>query len=303
MTAADGSVTAAAPAGGVGRRFRRLYNARPLRRLARHRLFLTGLALFALVVLCALLADVLTSVPYDRMHMRNRFSPPSWQFPFGTDNLGRDIFSRVLHGARLSLEIGLAVVVLSGIAGTIVGALAGYFPRLDNVLMRVMDAMMAFPSIMLAIAIAAALGASMVNALIALAVVYTPRTARIVRASVLVVREMDYVTASACAGASDWRVMMRHILPNSMAPLIVQLTFVFAYAVIAEAILSFLGVGAAPPTPTWGNIIAEGRDYIREAPWISMFPGIAIALTVLGLNLLGDGLRDAFDPRLRVQHG
>jgi peptide/nickel transport system permease protein len=235
--------------------------------------------------------------------MRNRFSPPSWQFPFGTDNLGRDIFSRVLHGARLSLEIGFAVVVLSGLAGTIVGAVAGYFPRLDNVLMRAMDAMMAFPSIMLAIAIAAALGSSMVNALIALAVVYTPRTARIVRASVLVVREMDYVTASICAGASDWRVMMRHILPNSMAPLIVQLTFVFAYAVIAEAILSFLGVGAVPPTPTWGNIIAEGRDYIREAPWISLFPGIAIALTVLGLNLLGDGLRDAFDPRLRVQHG
>jgi peptide/nickel transport system permease protein len=301
MSAAPGSAApGAAPRPGWLARLRRV---RALRKLARHRLFLTGLALFAAMVATALGADFLATVPYDAMDMANRFAPPSRQFPFGTDNFGRDIYTRVLHGARLSLEIGLAVVAISGLLGTLLGALAGYFPRLDNPLMRVMDALMAFPSIMLAIAIAAALGPSAANAVIALAAVYTPRTARIVRASVLVLREMDYVTAAQCCGAGDGRILLTHVLPNSLAPLIVQLTFVFAYAVIAEAILSFLGVGAMPPTPTWGNIIAEGRNYIREAPWICLFPGIAIALTVLGLNLLGDGLRDAFDPRLKVQHG
>ena len=281
----------------------RLARVRVLRKLVRHRLFLSGLAVFATIVAFAFAADLVATHPYDEMDMMHRFAPPSWQFPFGTDNFGRDIYSRVVHGARLSLEIGLAVVAISGLLGAALGALAGYFQRLDNPVMRVMDALMAFPSIMLAIAIAAALGPSAANAVIALVAVYTPRTARIVRASVLVLREMDYVTAAQCCGAGDTRILLTHILPNSLAPLIVQLTFVFAYAVIAEAVLSFLGVGAMPPTPTWGNIIAEGRNYIREAPWICLFPGIAIALTVLGLNLLGDGLRDAFDPRLKVQHG
>jgi peptide/nickel transport system permease protein len=237
------------------------------------------------------------------MQFRHRFTPPGAAFPLGTDNFGRDLLSRVLHGARLSLGIGAGVVLLTGVAGTAVGAAAGYFRRLDNPLMRVMDAFMAFPAVLLAIGIASALGPAAANAVIALAVVYTPRTARIVRASVLVIRELDYVQAVRASGAGHGRILWSHILPNSLAPLIVQLTFTFAYAVLAEAILSFLGLGPQPPTPTWGNVIAEGRNYIREAPWIALFPGLAIAATVLGLNLLGDGLRDAFDPRMKVQQG
>jgi peptide/nickel transport system permease protein len=281
----------------------RLRRNRVLRRLRQHKLFLTGTALFAVVLVMAVFAPLIAPLPPEEIQFRHRFEPPSLEFPMGTDNFGRDLLSRVVYGARLSLEIGFTVVLLTGIFGTAIGATAGYFRKLDNPLMRVMDALMAFPAILLAVAIAAALGASAVNAVIALAAVYTPRTARIVRASVLVVREMEYVQAARACGATNWRIMRRHILPNSMAPLIVQLTFIFAYAVLAEAILSFLGVGPAPPTPTWGNIVAEGRQYIREAPWITLFPGLAIAMTVLGLNLLGDGLRDALDPRMRVQQG
>ncbi|WP_040678897.1 ABC transporter permease [Nitratireductor pacificus] len=281
----------------------KLRNSRVARRALRNSLLLTGIGLFTFVVLLGIFADFLAITPYDEVQMRHRFEPPSAAFPFGTDNFGRDIFSRVVYGARISLQIGLSVVVLSGISGVIFGTLAGYFPRLDNVIMRVMDALLAFPEIILAIAIAATLGPSTANAIIALAVVYTPRTARVVRASVLVIRQMDYVTAAICAGATDMRILRRHVFPNTMAPLVVQLTFIFAYAVIAEAVLSFLGIGAVPPTPTWGNIIAEGRNYIREATWISLFPGLAIGITVLGLNLLGDGLRDVLDPRMKVRHG
>jgi peptide/nickel transport system permease protein len=166
--------------------------------------------------------------------------------------------------------------------------------------MRVMDGLMAFPAILLAIALAATLGASELNVVLALTIAYAPRTARIVRASVLVVREQEYVQAALAAGAGYFRILFRHILANSMSPLIVQLTFIFAVSVLAEAVLSFIGVGPPPPTPTWGNVIAEGRNYIREAPWISLLPGIAIGITVLGLNLLGDGLRDVLDPRIKV---
>ena len=299
--ASDATAAALPQNGAFGRRLERIRRSRVLRRLLRHRLFLTGSALFLLVCLMALLADLIAPIPPDEIQFRARFEPPSVAFPLGTDNFGRDILSRVVYGARLSLEIGFAVVILTGIAGTFFGAVAGYFRRLDNVLMRFMDALMAFPAILLAIGIAAALGPSEFNAIVALAAVYTPRTARIVRASVLVVREMEYVQAALACGARHTRILFKHVLPNSLAPLIVQLTFIFAYAVLAEAILSFLGLGPEPPTPTWGNIIAEGRQYIREAPWITLFPGIAIAMTVLGLNLLGDGLRDALDPRMKVQ--
>jgi peptide/nickel transport system permease protein len=281
----------------------RLARSRTLRRLRAHRSFVAGAALFAVVVLVALLAGAIAPAPPDRMVFRERFTPPGGGFWLGTDNFGRSLLSRVVYGARLSLEIGFGVMMLSGVAGTLIGAAAGYYRGLDDVLMRAMDALMAFPAVLLAIGIAAALGPSMVNAMIALTAVYTPRTARIVRASVLVVRELEYVQAARAAGAHHRRVLLRHVLPNCLAPLIVQLTFVFAYAVLTEAILSFLGMGPQPPTPTWGNIIAEGRGYMREAPWIALFPGLAIAVTVLGLNLLGDGLRDALDPRLRIQQG
>jgi peptide/nickel transport system permease protein len=271
------------------------------RRVLRQRLLVLGLGLCGLVTAAALLAGALERQPPERIRMRDAFAAPGPVYLFGADNLGRDVYSRVVHGARVSLLIGLATVGATAGAGTLLGCLAGYFRRWDEPLMRVMDALMSFPAILLAVAITAALGPSAANAVIALAAVYTPRTARIVRASVLVVREMEYVQAVQAAGAGHARVLLRHVLPNCLGPLVVQLTFVFAYAVLAEAALSFLGMGPPPPTPTWGNIIAEGRDYLREAPWICVFPGAAISITVLGLNLLGDGLRDALDPRMRVE--
>ena len=272
------------------------------RRLLRNRLFVTGAAILLVVAVLAVFADLIQLLPPEKMQVRLRFRTPSFAHPLGTDNYGREIWSRVVHGARMSLLIGSAVALVTGIAGTLIGVLAGYFKALDGILMRIMDALMAFPAILLAIAIAAALGPSAVNAIIALAIVYTPRMARIVRSTVMVVREMDFVKAARACGARDWWIIWRHVLPNSMAPLIVQLTFIFAYAILAEAILSFLGVGPPPPTPTWGNMIAEGKDYLREAPHICLFPGIAVALVCLALNLLGDGLRDVLDPRLRVEY-
>jgi peptide/nickel transport system permease protein len=273
------------------------------RKLLHHRLFMTGATLLLVMVLLAVFADWIEIRPPEKMQVRLRFKTPDFAYPLGTDNYGRDIYSRLVHGARLSLAIGFAVALITGILGTAIGVTAGYFKRLDSPLMRLMDALMAFPAILLAIAIAAALGPSAMNAVIALAVVYTPRTARIVRSAVLVVRETDYVQAAKACGARDRWIIWRHILPNSMAPLIVQLTFIFAYAILAESILSFLGVGPPPPTPTWGNMIAEGKDYLREASYMCFFPGVAVALTCLALNLLGDGLRDVLDPRLRVQIG
>lgn len=274
-----------------------------LRRLLRNRAFVVGAALVAFAAFAVIFAPLLAQHEPNRLAIRMRFRPPSEDFWFGTDNLGRDMFSRVLHGGRLSFEIGIWVVALNAAIGVPMGALAGYFRALDGALMRLADALMAFPSVLLAIGIAAALGPSATTVVIALAVVYIPRTARIVRASVLVVRELDYVHAARAAGATDFHILRRHILPNCMAPLLVQLSFVFAYAVLSEAVLSFLGLGAPPTVPSWGILIAEGRSYIREAWWLTVTPGIAIAVTVLGLNLLGDGLRDVLDPRLKIEQG
>ncbi len=253
------------------------------------------------MLLVALLAPWLTDADPNRLRMRDKFLPPSWDHLFGTDNFGRSLYSRVVWGARLSVEIGAAVVVANAVFGTLIGAVAGYFRRVDNILMRVNDALMAFPAILLAIGVTAVFGPSVSDVILALSIVYVPRTARIVRASVIVLREMEYVQAAIAAGAGHWRIIRRHIVPNAMAPLIVQLSFLFAYAVLAEATLSFLGLGAVPPTPTWGNIMAEGRQYMVDAPWIISIPGAALMVTVLGLNLLGDGLRDVLDPRLRIQ--
>jgi peptide/nickel transport system permease protein len=278
-----------------------LRRSKAVRRLLHHRLFMTGLVLFALIVAMAASARVLAPHPPNQNNFRYRLGAPTRVFLLGTDGFGRDVLSRVIHGARVSLRIGLMVVVMNAILGPLIGAGAGSVRSLDNGVMRVMDGLMAFPAILLAIALAATLGASELNVVLALTIAYTPRTARIVRASVLVVRELEYVQAALAAGAGYLRILFRHILANSMAPLIVQLTFIFAVSVLAEAVLSFIGVGPPPPTPTWGNVIAEGRNYIREAPWISLFPGIAIAITVLGLNLLGDGLRDVLDPRIKVE--
>ncbi|WP_137127275.1 ABC transporter permease [Roseomonas sp. HF4] len=272
-----------------------------LRRLFRHRLFMTGLVLFGIVAGIAAAAPWITDVDPQRLSMRNKFLPPDGNWVFGTDNFGRSLWSRVVWGAQLSMIIGASVVALNAVFGTLIGAAAGYFKRLDNALMRVNDALMAFPAILLAIAVTSVLGPSTLNVILALSIVYIPRTARIVRSSVIVLREMEYVQAAVAAGAGHWRILRHHILPNAMAPMIVQLSFLFAYAVLSEATLSFLGVGAVPPTPTWGNIMAEGRDFMREAPWIITIPGVALMITVMGLNLLGDGLRDVLDPRLRIQ--
>jgi peptide/nickel transport system permease protein len=271
-----------------------------VRRLLENRSFVIGAALVLLVAVIALLAPVLA--PYDpmRSNFRTRLMAPSAEHWFGTDHFGRDLLSRVIYGGRVSLVIGFFVVVATGLVGTTIGALAGYFRRLDNPLMRLMDALMAFPAILLAIVISAILGASIVNVVIALAVATSPHTSRIVRASVLVVREMEYVEAGRALGASDFRLLFGHVLINALAPLIVRLTYVFAVAILAEAVLSYIGVGPPPPTPTFGNIIASERDFLETAPWVMIFPGVAIVISVLGLNLLGDGLRDVLDPRMKL---
>lgn len=293
--------TAVDAVGAVPRKRRTFLQRYPVvRRLLRHKAFMVGAVLFFIVAFVAIFADFITTADPNRMAVRFRFRPPSSEYWFGTDNLGRSQLARIVYGARLSLAIGLAVVIMNAVFGVALGAASGYFKRLDNILMRVTDALMAFPPILLALGIAAALGPSSLTAAIALAAVYIPRTARIVRASVLVVREMEFVQAAMAMGASNWRILRKHVLPNCMAPLIVQLTFVFAFAVVTEATLSFLGLGSPPPTPTWGNMIAEGRQYIRDATWITLIPGLALALTVLSLNLLGDGLRDVLDPRLKI---
>lgn len=270
-----------------------------LRRLAGHRSFQIGLVLVTLLAFAAIFAPFLSSHDPSSMKVRFRFTPPSAAFPFGTDNFGRDIFTRVLYGARVSLWIGLVVAALSGLLGAVFGVLAAQFRRLDPVVMRVMDALMSFPAILLALGVTAALGPRMESVIIALTVAYVPAGVRLVRASALVIRELDYVDAARIAGAGNTRIMVRHILPNSISPLLVHVTFVFAYAILAEAALSFLGVGVPPPTASWGNIIAEGRDYATEAWWVMLFPGLGITLAALGLNLLGDGLRDILDPRLK----
>jgi peptide/nickel transport system permease protein len=272
-----------------------------IKRLLRHRLFMTGLVLFLIIAITAILAPWITDVDPNRLSMRNKFKPPSEGWVFGTDSFGRSLWSRVVWGAQLSMLIGASVVALNAVFGILIGAAAGYFRRIDNLLMRINDALMAFPAILLAIAVTSVLGPSTFNVILALGIVYIPRTARIVRSSVIVLREMEFVQAAVAAGAGHWRILTRHILPNAMAPVIVQLSFLFAFAVLSEATLSFLGVGAVPPTPTWGNIMAEGRDFMREAPWIITIPGIALMITVMGLNFLGDGLRDVLDPRLRIQ--
>ena len=278
--------------------------SRPGRELARALLanpsFTFGATLVAAMAAMAFAADWLA--PFDplRGNFRARMVAPDAPYWLGTDHFGRDILSRIMHGAKLSLWIGLAVMVVTGLAGTAIGAVAGYFRALDGPIMRLMDAFMAFPPIILAIAISAVLGGSVTNVVIALSIAATPHTARIVRAAVLVVREMDYVEAARAIGAGHARILLRHVLANSLAPLIVRLTYVFAIAILNEAVLSYIGVGPPPPTPTFGAIIANGRDSILEAPWITVAPGLAIVVSVLGLNLVGDGLRDVLDPRLRT---
>jgi peptide/nickel transport system permease protein len=270
-----------------------------LRRLWRHKLFVFGMFLLLTVVVVVLLAPLIAPFDPVKNDYRYRLGAPNAAHLLGTDSFGRDVLSRTLHGGLISLRIGFFVMLFTGVIGTLIGLCAGYFRRVEAPIMRLMDALMAFPGVLLAIALAAVLGPSEQNVIIALVVTYVPRTARIMRAAALVVSEMEYVQAARAAGASHLRILIKHIGANSLAPLIVQMTFIFAIAILAEALLSFVGVGPQPPMPTWGNIIADGRDFIPEAPWICLFPGVFVAMSVLGLNLIGDGLRDVLDPRLK----
>ncbi len=269
------------------------------RMILRRRIVGLGLGLILAIAAAAAAAPLLA--PYDplTLNVPVRLEPPSRAHPFGTDEFGRDILSRTLFGARLSLMVGLVVTLVATGVGIVIGLVAGTSPGADRVLMRIMDGLMAFPDILLAIALMASLGPSARNVILSLGVVYTPRIARIVRASVLVIAAQEYVEAARAVGARRARILVRHILVNSASPVIVQATFITAYAMLGEAALSFLGVGVPPQVPTWGGIISQGQVYLRQAPWISIFPGGAIILSVLGLNLLGDGLRDFLDPRLR----
>ncbi len=271
------------------------------RRILRSRTVVAGLAILAVVALAALLAGVLATHSPTRLYPANRLRPPGLQNYLGTDEFGRDVYSLVLYGARISLLVGVTTMMLTSLGGIVIGLVAGYYRRLDLPIMRVMDGLMAFPAILLAIALMAARGQGVLNVIFALSVVYTPRTAMIIRSSVLSIRELDYVQAARALGHRDLAIAVRHILPNCVAPLLVQGSFIFAYAILAEAILGFLGVGVPPYVPSWGNVISSGKNVIREAFWVSLFPGLALTLAGLSLNLLGDGLRDTLDPRLRVQ--
>ncbi len=257
--------------------------------------------LLLFVAITALLAPVLFTVEPTSMHPIDRLKGPSSGFWFGTDMYGRDIYSRTVFGCRISLAVGFSVAVLSVSIGLVVGLVAGYFRWLDAIVMRIMDGIMAIPGILLAIAMLALAGASLETVILAITIPEIPRVVRLVRGIVLGLREEPYVESAISLGTRTPKILIRHILPNIVAPLIVQGTYVCASAMILEAILSFLGAGVPPETPSWGNIMAEGKSYFQIAPWIIFFPGLYLALTVLGVNVLGDGLRDTLDPRLAKQ--
>jgi peptide/nickel transport system permease protein len=273
---------------------------RTLRRVTREPATFAGLLLLAVFLLLALFAPLLS--PYDPLfqNISASLTPPGPDYPLGTDKLGRDMLSRMLYGARISLLVGIAVVVAAGGFGALVGMLAGYRRGwADELLMRVTDIFFAFPSLILAMAIAGALGPSLQNALIAVAVVTWPVYARLIRGQVLVLREQEFVLAAQAVGVSRWPLLLRHLLPNTLGPLLVQASFDMGAVILAVAGLSFIGFGAQPPTPEWGVMISEGRNYITTQGWLTAVPAAAILLLVAAFNLVGDGLRDLLDPRLR----
>ena len=272
---------------------------RVVRQLFQRRIVLGATIGLALVVLMSVFAGALSGFDPNETAVSQRLSGPSLVHILGTDELGRDVFTRIAFGGRYSLTIALLTAVGAMAFGTVFGMLAGFFRALDAPVMRVVDAMMSFPDILLAIALVGILGPSMLNVVLALVLVYTPRVARVVRASTLVVRELLFVEAARALGVRTLRILWRHILPNLMSPILVQASFIFAYAILAEAALSFLGVGVPPEIPTWGTMVAGSQQYAHQALWIVLFPGLAIILTALSLQLVGDGIRDLLDPRLR----
>ena len=269
------------------------------KRLRKNKTAIAGIMIIIIFALIAVLAPYIA--PYDPFNQNfiKSFRAPSSEHFLGTDEFGRDIFSRIIYGARISLQIGFIAVFISLIVGVALGLIAGYYGGwIDMGIMRFMDLMLSFPYILLALVIMSILGPGIYNAMIAIGIVYVPQNARIVRSSVLSVKKKEYVMAAKALGANDSRIILKHVLLNSMAPIIIQTTLSIGRAIINAAGLSFLGLGAQPPTPEWGAMLSNGQDFLRNAPWIATFPGVAIALLVLGFNLVGDGLRDAFDPRL-----
>jgi peptide/nickel transport system permease protein len=276
------------------------YAREVLRRLVRRPGAVIGMTLLLIMILSAVLAPWIA--PYDpaRQGLGRPFNPPSAQFFFGTDQFGRDVFSRVLYGGRVSLQVGLIAVAIGAVGGLALGCLAGYGGSwIDEIVMRFIDFMLAFPGILLAVAVVTVLGPGLQNLMIAVGIGAVPAFARVVRASVLEVKERDFVLAAQALGASDLTLVVRHILPNILAPFTVLATLEVANAILAGTGLSYLGLGAKPPTPEWGLMLSGGKDFLRIAWWTGTFPGLAITMTVVGINLLGDALRDALDPRLR----
>ena len=271
------------------------------RRFVSHRLAVVGLLVIVAFVLLAALAPVLS--PHDplRQSLPHALARPSRLYPLGADEFGRCMLSRILHGARLSLVVGVIATGIGATLGILAGLLAGYFRRLDGPVMRAMDVLLAFPAVLLAIAVMAALGPSLPNVMIAVGIRSVPSFARMTRSMVLSLVELEFVTGARAVGAGHIRVLGRHILPNSISPLLVFASLQVATSILLAAILSFLGLGVQPPTPEWGKMVSDGRAHLLEAPHVSLFPGVAIFLTVMGFNCLGDGLRDALDPRLRVE--
>ncbi len=289
MTAGSIELTASAPSPRLA--------ARAIDYARRHPTVIAGAAVLIVMALIALLAPWIAGDPM-KISPINRLKAPGDAHWFGTDFLGREVFARTIYGARVSLVVGGAVALVSVAIGLVIGLVAGYVRWIDAVVMRIMDGIMAIPGVLLAIALIAVAGASLINVIIAITIPEIPRVVRLVRSVVLSIREQPYVEAAISVGSPLPKILFKHILPNTIAPLIVQATFVCASAVVIEAILSFLGAGTPPEIPSWGNIMAEGRTYFQIAPWILFFPGLLLAVTVLAVNILGDGLRDSLDPRI-----
>lgn len=276
-----------------------LFHSNFISRLRRNRMALVGAAIVAVMFLLAVLAPLLAGDP-GAIDISRRLQSPSWQFPLGTDDLGRDVLARILYGARISLLVGFVAVGIASLIGIVLGALAGYYGRwVDGLLMRFVDIMLCFPTFFLILAVIAFLEPSIWNIMIIIGLTGWMGVARLVRAEFLSLRERDFVQAARALGASDGRLIFRHILPNALSPVLVSATLGVAGAILTESALSFLGIGVQPPTPSWGNMLIAGKQTLGTAWWLSAFPGLAILITVLGYNLLGEGIRDALDPRIR----
>lgn len=270
------------------------------RSFKKNKIALIGAMLVLFFMSLAIFGPLLAPQGINEQMLANKLQPPSAEHWFGTDDLGRDVYSRVILGARISLLVGFLSVIASAIVGSFLGIMAGYYGRwIDTIISRLFDILLAFPSILLAIAIVAVLGPSLQNALIAIAIINVPNFGRLIRSRVLSIKEEEYITAAKAIGMSDRRILFSHILPNAMTPIIVQGTLAIATAIIEAAALGFLGLGAQPPQPEWGKMLADARSYFITAPWTMIFPGLSIMLVVLGFNLMGDGLRDAFDPKMK----